>query len=532
MASVNPSLISEMACRAASRRTSYLEMESLPISRDHASVPPVLWETLLVGAVTVCEMRLPGAFEEPSSGVTCLEVRGSEYPAGIQIALTDPRIHGGSLTTENLRLLRAFVARSLDFDRPFVWVLSTGGVRITQPRSIFQDVFGSIPDLFTLRRKNLLVTVALGKSLGIGALYFGQGQFRIAGGDETLINLTGPNVIKGFYGASPDDFSQYASAGHQFEANHLIQELAPTPTTALLRVRELLRFIQGAQGGSKHAATLDKATAALLDDMSDASLEIFSGRADRWKSFLCRSGGRLFGLIAQPPRNPDNMIGVAEVMRALDAVRLFKALRVPLISAIDSPGGDPRQASSDGDIVLRSLELADELAGYPFPKLGLLLARCYGGIGVFALPRDHGSLGLYALEGSRIGIMSDAIIETLVPPQSKLRAEWEETRRSQTPDMQEMLGSGNIQGFWKREELEARLGELFWPERTLRLPVPGQTARPRRSNPDQRAFGLARAEDRNTRSAFRRNPWASPGSGRRTAHLPAPGSSSALPSEA
>jgi hypothetical protein len=269
-------------------------------------------------------------------------------------------------------------------------------------------------------------------------------------------------VQQGFFGGPADDFARYAAAGHQLAANNLVQEVAASPVAALGRVRQVLGFVAGTAGVPAQPAGLDAGTAALLTDIGDAALEVFPAGAPRWRTFLVRSGGRVFGLLTNPPRNPDNLIGVPEVMRALAAVRLFEALGLPLVSAIDSPGGDPRGAASDADLVLRSLELAEALAAYPHPKLGLLLARCYGGIGLFTLPTSHGSRGLYALEGARIGIMGDAIINGMVPPGSRLRAEWEATLALHSPDMREMAETGNVQGTWTRTELRARVAQALW----------------------------------------------------------------------
>jgi len=451
-----------------------LRVTDLPSGDD--AVPAPVWVTLLAGATRIQRVD---AIAGDAAGLICLDVLTDTIPGGMWVMLTDPRIHGGTLTAGNLRLLRQFIALARSDTRPFVFILATGGVRLTQPRTLFQNVFGAVPDLFALRQTRLLVTIALGKALGMGAIFFGQGHLRIAASPDTLINLTGPGAYQAFFGAGSQPYGEWASAGHQFGTNHLIQELADSPQAALMRAQAVLRFVCGdAQGfatdikESGHAALPSPPRerpadagghlAALLTSMADAALELYPDGGKRWRTFLCRLNGRLYGLLVQPPRNPDNLIGVKEVRRALDGMRLFRALGVPLVSAIDSPGGDPRQSESDGDLVLASLELVEALSTYPHPKLGLLLARCYGGIGLFTLPRDHGSLGLFALEGARIGIMSDAIIDSLVPPGAKLRTEWETTRQIHTPTMQEMLETGNLQGFWQRDALKSHLGaQLF-----------------------------------------------------------------------
>jgi len=418
-------------------------------------VPDVLRHTLLRSASIVSEFPAP---EQPADGgVRCLEAEGPDFPQGLRIVVTDPTRHGGTFTAQNLRLLRAFLQQAGQTGQPLVMGQATGGVRITQPRTVFQDVFGAVADLFALRRQHPVITVAAGKALGLGALFFGQGHLRIAAGAETLINLTGPTVMQGYFGGGHEAFDRYASAGHQFEANHLIHEVTADLPAALERVRAVLRFQHAALPAEEVPGGLEAPAAAMLADLADAAMEVFPARSSRWRTYMCRLDGRLYGLLFQPFHNPDNMIGVAEVVRAREAVTLFRALGLPLVSAIDSPGGDPRQASSDADVVLRSLELAEALVSYPHPKLGLLLARCYGGVGLFALPRSHGSVGLLAVEGSRIGVMGDALIEGIIGPTSKLRAEWEETRRLHQPDMAEMLQTENLQGRVRRADLKAEL---------------------------------------------------------------------------
>lgn len=389
--------------------------------------------------------------------------------ARVAAVFFDFRASGGSLGKENSDRLAAFIRIADEKRIPLVLILNSLGVRFMEGRTVFRHAFQVLPELFKFKRNNLLMTVASGKCLGISALFFGQGHYRVALGKETQINLTGPEVHRLFFGGDTE-FATFASSAHQFERNSLIHEVHDSETLAFCRVRSLLRFLGSStetldapdetiapSGEYVDVKMLNHSifkTAELLERISDARTEIFTQQSPVVKTYILKKADRLFGVFINPISHANNLLTVSSVRRAIDAIDLFKALGLPVISILDSPGGDPRAKESDADTVMKMLTLVEKMIDYPYPKTGFVVGRCYGGSSMFAFPSIFGSRGCIAVKGSRFGVMNDAIVDSLLIQSPRFKEQWRQVSASQTPDLGDLVRTRNLDAVIAIEELE------------------------------------------------------------------------------
>jgi len=393
------------------------------------------------------------------------------------IALTDPSVKGGTFSIANLHYFHEFLNLvEQDDDRsPFLFFLCTGGVRLISSRTIFSVVWQVLPRLFQLRRQRPYFSLAHEMCLGAGALFFGQAHFRLSSKKDTLINLTGPGIIQDFFGNS-ENFYQYASAEYQNERHFLTQEVLDNLQQALQRVHSLIDYhfagynqdarptpFSGTRYTlSNHGISIHKTQRYqdFLKKVSDENTMLFSDTAGAGHTFLCIKNNKRFGLLINPLDHPANSITVKTVERYSEALKLFHALQIPLISVVDSPGGDPRKIQSDQDIISKTLETIELLTDYPYPKMGLIIGRCFGGSGLLALPKVHGSVGLYAVQDAKIGAVSDEIVDKLIKKNIHSQNEWSEVKKTHHKDLSDMLHSGDLNGIIEFENIGTHI-DLF-----------------------------------------------------------------------
>lgn len=401
-------------------------------------------------------------------GLLCLKAEpkvGSQF----YICLLDPNVRGGTFSNENLVLFHQF----LDFlnqskdQSPFLFLSNSGGVRLTQKRIMFNAIWGVVPKLFILNQRRPFLSLAHELCLGASALFFAQAHFRVASTSKTLVNLTGPGVIQSFFGDSDLSFSQYATAAHQFERHLLIQEIADGLDSSLKRLfqisqtntklalidHSLPRVDQDIFSENSSMVLRSEKYVQFLATISDARSEIIPHYSGSGACYICQKDGIYFGLLINPLDHPVNAISIATIEKYKQALALFKAFKLPLLAVTDTPGGDPRQKSSDQNVIIKSLELIESYINYPYFKIGLIAGRCFGGSGLFSLPLVHGSKALYALENSKMGAISDEIIEQLAKASTVSYQEWKQSEISHKKDLSDLIESGNLTAVLKWTEL-------------------------------------------------------------------------------
>src|SRR5712691_1063500 len=157
----------------------------------------------------------------------------------IAIAWSDFRVKASSYGRANSRRFTAFLRELREFPNavPLIYVVNSAGLSLMEGRSAFCDAFALWPELLRHAEERLLLTCAVGKCLGLAPLLFGLGHYRVAVARTTHINLTGPEVIRLFFGTGVD-FEARAAAERCLECNDLVHEVVPSLDDAFRAVEQ------------------------------------------------------------------------------------------------------------------------------------------------------------------------------------------------------------------------------------------------------------------------------------------------------
>jgi acetyl-CoA carboxylase carboxyltransferase component len=354
-----------------------------------------------------------------------------------------------------------------------MYFVNSAGVSVMEGRTAFSAAFGVWPELLRYSEEQLVLSCAVGKCLGLAPLLFGLGHYRVAVAGRTQVNLTGPEVLRLFFGRECD-FEQRASAERCAEQHDLIHELVPSTEDALALFRRLLASSPGA-----HEPALGPRTAAVLERIFDRTpQELVPGWCPKVRLFLGTRGGCPVGVFANPLERPDNLITVRTLEKYAAGLDLFRALRAPIISVLDSPGIDPRFDQSDANNVRRILSVGEKIIHYPYGAMAVVAGRCYGGATTLGFPKVFGGRRAVALRGAQIGVMDDRIVGRLLSASPRLRAQWQEGMAARGPEFWDLRAEGTIDAVVDLAELPAEIDRFLSPARR------GGDSAPERSCPE------------------------------------------------
>ncbi|MBK7892045.1 MAG: hypothetical protein IPJ84_14760 [Bdellovibrionales bacterium] len=388
----------------------------------------------------------------------------------VGVVMTDFRVGGGSFSKKNSARLGAFIRSMEQAQKPIVFIINSLGVRFAEGRTVFDSTFSVIADLYSFRKNNLLVTIGLGKALGISALFFAQGHYRMALEGETQLNLTGPEVHKKFFGQVDADFSEFTVADHQFETNSLIHEILPSSESLLRQARIMINYLfhessdSSRQGLAVYSKEIEQgglclrdAEAKRLDElelqMGDTLMEFFSQRSPIVRVYIGKFHGSPVAYLVNPPAHPNNMLTVSAIDKCQAAMDLFRVLKLPIVGILDCPGGDPRKKESDKDAIIKMINLTHDMISYPYRKMGVILGRCFGGSGMFAFPKIFGGERTVAARESQIGVMHKSIIESLLEGAPRLLEKWKQVASTEVATLDDLLAIGTIDAVVDRNQI-------------------------------------------------------------------------------
>lgn len=361
----------------------------------------------------------------------------------VALAWSDFRVNGAAFGRANSLRFAAFL-RELDASPgepvPLVYVVNSAGVSLMEGRQVFSPAFGLWPALLDYAERHPVLTAAVGKCLGLAPLLYGLGHYRVAVGGHTQINLTGPEVIALFFGQGID-FARDTAAERFHERTDLVHEVVPSIEAAFARFRSLLFPVT-----PPHAPdALGPRSAALLASLLDAPpVELIPGWCRRVRVFLGTRGGRALGLFLNPPERSDNMITVRTLEKYAAGLDLFRALRVPIVSLVDSPGMDPRLDQSDANNFRKMLWVGEKVIRYPYGAMGVVLGRCFGGATTLLFPKVFGGITVIALPGSRIGAMHESIVERVLQHSPRLLEQWHQVAARQDAHLADLVREGSL----------------------------------------------------------------------------------------
>lgn len=412
-------------------------------------------------------------------------LRGTVNGTAIAMVWNDFRVGGASTSKQVATTYTAFLAALAHDPRPLFICVKTMGVRFMEGRTVFPYAFSVLPALNRYRRHHPVITLAHGNALGLGTLIFGMGHYRIAVRNESCINLTGPEVCKMVFGKQVS-FEQIASNETQFRNTGLIHEMCETLEDAFARLPALLAFFQGESERAGNAAidtgrgpasmecTPQHHTDSYVATFCDSYVELFRDYDDRLKVYIGVINERPFGMLINPPENPNNMIRARSLTLLEDALTLFERLRLPVASLTDTPGADPRMDGNNRPIIEKLISASQKIIEYPYRKLGIVIGRAYGGASIIGFPKFFGSDAVYALENAHVGIMHESIITQLLAGSARLSAQWQEVSATQTADLRDVIDAGQIDGVITQADIRGKIEQHLLGKRGSLVVMPNR----------------------------------------------------------
>jgi len=359
----------------------------------------------------------------------------------IALALHDFKVSAGSYSYENSPRFVQFLDDIGERNIPLIYVISTMGVRIMEGRKVFEKAFRIIPALKSYVEKNLLITGSMGKCLGLGALLYSLGDYTLSLEKGADINLTGPEVIKMFFGEN-FDFSSIASAEVQQKQTMLVHEVHRSKDEMVKKAIALTSSSHLIKGKAyEQLQDNTKLTSIVLENIFDHKLDVFGQFGGAVKAFIGQKNNKPFALLINPLDEP-KMLDVKTIKKYRMSLNFFKKLGLPLFSIVDTIGADPRKEENDKGLIQELTQLAAELIDYPYLKQGVVSGRCYGGASVLTIPPFFGGEKIIALKGSHVGIMSNGIIGQLLSSSSQLLEQWSLNRAEECQELTDMISSG------------------------------------------------------------------------------------------
>jgi len=449
---------------------------------------------LLDGVTAVDYFNLDGRPYDRKEADAFITLRVTQEHGAFGIVYNDFKLKGGSFGKGNSERLAAFIDEMSVEHLPTVFLVDSMGVRLMGGRAVVKPGFSVIPSLLRYRNDHLLITCNIGRALGLGAVLYAAGHYRMAIAGKSLTNLAGPEIMRMFFGEATD-FSAIAAPEHQLPGNTLINDLAASRLDMLTKATTLLDAATGQPApfaaptprpGFPGVNTGLKPEAKLADIMaaiSDTATELFGCLSPSVRTYIATGHGRRFGVFVNPPGNPNNLITAHTLDKYILALDLFRVMRLPIVSFLDTPGGDPRDNS---DVILKLWHTAQRIIDYPHGRMGVCIGRGFGGAILLGFPRFFGSTAAYVLEGASVGLMHPQLIDSLLATSKTLAAEWNAAKATQTADCADLIAAGVIDGVLSPRDVVPALDRFLREASTVDPENTG--SRPRR---DERAIAAA-----------------------------------------
>lgn len=382
----------------------------------------------------------------------------------IGVIYNDFKVNGGSFGKDVSAKMIAFVRYLKKHKIPLVFFVNSMGVRLMEGRSVFANAFSLIPELLAFKKENLLIAANVGRCLGLGALVFGMAHYRLSLRRKTVVNLTGPEVVKMFYGNSYD-YENKASAELFFKETDIIHDLCSSSQELQLKARHLALFSQPSRQealsrnqstsqGFTPSGSPDQKLNQIIQHVSDEALEVFPQLGRTLRTFIVKRNNKLIGVFINPPGNTNNMM-TAESLKKFDVgLDLFNVLKLPILSLIDTPGAHPVGERSRGEDVLTAIvRVTGKIIEYPHGKLGCIIGRSFGGASVLTFPEIFDSHACLAIKGCSVGIMDKSIITRLLNKSDDFSQQWQQSSLNETEDLSDLINAKVITKLINWDEL-------------------------------------------------------------------------------
>lgn len=383
------------------------------------------------------------------------------------IIYNDFKMNGGSFGSKPSSRVNDFIKYLHHQQAPLLFMTNSLGARLMEGRNVFEDAFGIIPTLAHFASTNLLITVNMGRSLGIGALVYSMGHYRYSLKKDCVINLTGPEVIKMFFG-SGYEYDEISSVERHQRHSSLVHEIFPNKDELYEHIIKKLQFIYKPRAyqyfGRNHISDIYKLDTpelrieSIIDGIAEQSFEVFDQLDGVVRTFLCRRNGKLIGVFINPPGRPNNVINIRTMEKYQAALDFFKILQIPIVSFLDTPGASPLNfLDSKKEAIIMLKDTAAKIISYPYGKMGFCIGRGFGGATVLGFPKVFGGLFQFIVNGAQVGIMHHSIIEKLLHKSERLFKQWSKTREAEPEDYSDIIAKGTIDAVIEYEEINNKL---------------------------------------------------------------------------
>lgn len=384
-----------------------------------------------------------------------ISVVGKINGQSVGLLWNDFKIHGGSFGKDNSKRICSFLKQLEVKKIPLIFALNTIGVRIMEGRSVFSNAFSILPSLNRFRENNLLITCSMGKCLGLGTLFFEMGDYRLSLAKETSLNLSGPEILKLFFGSSVD-FEKLSSSDTHLNKTRLIHDVFDSKEALLQHIRSFLTFhtaksfnnskvfeIESRELTQRQQEARDK-MARLLNNILGSGdhkiFELFQSTKTSVRCFIVASATKRYGLFVNPP-GLANMIDVNTIKQYMTALEIFKKLKLPVVSIVNTSGADPRD---ELNIIQELNKMTCQIIHYPYAKVGIIHERSYGGASVLTFPNIFGGEATLAMKNCKMNIMDSNLIKHLFEKSPRLLEEWMVNHEKENAELTDMIETGLV----------------------------------------------------------------------------------------
>jgi len=352
----------------------------------------------------------------------------------VAVAVTEFGFLGGSIGVAAAQRLTLAVDRATAERLPLIAATASGGTRMQEGTIAFLQMATITAAVAAHQAAGLpyLVYLRHPTTGGVFASWASVGQLTLAE-PGALIGFLGPRVYQALTGAAIPDGVQTAE---NLLAHGLVDAVVPPDELAGYLARVLSALASWPAPAAAPAPASVAASVATpgsgpetpawesvlrtrrpdrpgaADLIRAAATDIAPLREDGLILALARIGGRPCVLAGQDRTRLPH--GTATLRTAQRGMRLAADLRLPLVTIIDTPGGELSSAAEEDGIAREIARSLVTLITLPVPTISVLLGQGTGGAALALLPADrvlaaqHAWLSPLAPEGASVIVYRDA----------------------------------------------------------------------------------------------------------------------------
>lgn len=354
---------------------------------------------------------------------------GTAGGRAVAVYAHDPTVLRGAVGREAARKICRLLDLAGERGLPVVCFADSDGARIEEGTDAIEG-YGEVMRR-TIRLKGKVPQITLASGLCVGAAAYNATLTDCVGmvAGQSFMFITGPKVTKVVTG---EDVELGDLGGPELHAKKTgaCQAVLPTEREGIEWVRRVLSFLEPVRPGEDPPGRETDELARLLPTASrrgydmrrvaaevfdrDSLLELSEKFAPNLLTAFGRLSGRAVALVASNPLHLGGCIDVDASLKGAAFVEWASALRLPIVTLVDSPGYLPGRKQEEGGIVPHGARLLTAYGKAAGPLLCLIVRKSFGGASVLSFAAD---LRL-ALPTARVGPMgADARAEVVLGPE-------------------------------------------------------------------------------------------------------------------